>query len=107
MAIINWHLVHCHGGGIEAAGRTLECRHRELVQLESGQLGADQVDAVFHVAETVLRSDRELRRIIEARIVEPALTMRVQVSDEGVPIVTRPFCNLLRGAYSIGRRRKS
>ena len=62
---------------------------RKLIDVERRKLRRDQVGRVADVAEAVLCGDRELRGIVEPRIVERALALHLEIGDERVPVRDR------------------
>ncbi len=56
--------------GVKAAGWRPGSRKRELIKMEGRQFGGHQVRIAGDVAESILRRNGKLRRIIQARIKE-------------------------------------
>jgi hypothetical protein len=87
-----WQLAHrprplslaaLRGLGVEAAFWWRGCRDGELVEVEGSELRGDEVGRATHVAEA--GGDRELERVVQARIVERPFPVHLQIRDEGVP----------------------
>src|SRR5262249_28388909 len=74
------------GGLVEAALRRRRSRYRELVDLERRKLRRDEIGVGPDMAEAGARRDRELRRVVEARVEEGALPVHLQVRDERVRV---------------------
>src|SRR5688572_22929143 len=73
------------------------------------QLRADQVRITSTIPEIVCCSDRKLRRILQTRIKECALSVHFQVCDKGVPMGDRTPpgpCMEVHSGQSICRRDK-
>src|SRR5579859_2554494 len=76
------------GVRIERARRWLRRRNGEFVLLESRKFRGDPVTIRIdvHIAEAILRCDRELRRIVQSWIEEPPYPMHLQNGYKGVPV---------------------
>src|SRR5262245_41479930 len=66
---------------VEAALRRARRGQAHLVVMQRWQLGGDQVRGLAHVAETRRSGDRELCGVVQARIVEGALALHLEVGD--------------------------
>jgi hypothetical protein len=58
--------------------------------MQSGQLGADQIGVIAHVAEACARGHGKLHGIVQARIEKRPLAVHLQIADERVPMGHRP-----------------
>src|SRR5438105_5613171 len=74
---------------VETAFRRPRRGQRELILVEARKLRRDQVDLALHMPEAVLRGDGELAGVVEAGIDEIALSVHLEVGDEGVPVRRR------------------
>src|SRR5438094_10664087 len=74
---------------VDAPGRRRGNRKRQLIEVQRCQIWGDQVRRVGDVPEPGLGSDRELIRVVQARIVEVSLTVHIQVDHERIPVWNR------------------
>ena len=75
------------GALVETPGRRGRCGDGELVELQGRQAGGDTVLTTgFDVAEAGPSRNRELRLVVQSRIVKDAGPMHLEVGDEGVPV---------------------
>src|SRR5262249_3291698 len=61
----------------------------QLIKMERPELGSDQIRIASNIAESHSRGYRELRRVIQSRIVECTLAMHFQICYEGIPMCHR------------------
>jgi hypothetical protein len=73
--------------GIEASLLRLRRGHGELVEVESGELGGDQIVFGLHMAEFGLGGHRELILVVQPRIEKASLPMHLEIGDERIPVL--------------------
>src|SRR5688500_1378345 len=71
---------------IEAAFGWLRRRNRELVEMQRGQLPADQIGVVSNIPKSGTGRDRELQGIVQAWIEKRPSAMHCQIGDQGIPV---------------------
>ena len=71
---------------VVTAGRGHRCGNRELVKMESRELGADHIVVAVHMTKMVFRGNGKLFCVIQPRIIEISLAVHLQVSNERIPV---------------------
>ncbi len=75
---------------VETAARRRRRRNRELVEVQVRELRRDAVvlgaQIRVEIPESVRGGDRKLARVVQARVPESALSVHLEVRDEGIPV---------------------
>src|ERR1700730_189392 len=79
-------LASCSSLKVETVGRRLRHWHRQLVEVQRGELCTDQIFAVMLVTETGFGGDRIFLFIVKTRVEECPLAVHFEIGNKSVPV---------------------